>query len=105
MAELRWSVEALSDLDEIASFISRQSPSFAPHFIARVVAAAEQLDQFPRLGRVVPELRDDTMRELIFQGYRIVYSLEDDGRILILGVIHGALDLERQATDRSWHLS
>lgn len=105
MAELRWSVDALADLDEIAGFISRRSPSFAPHFVSRVVSAAERVERFPQMGRIVPEVGDATLRELIFQSYRIVYSIENGGReVVVLGVLNGALDFDRTARERSWHL-
>ncbi len=103
MAELRWSVEALDDLDDVAAFISRQSPSFAPHFVARIVDAAERLASFPQMGRVIPEVGDPTIRELIFQSYRIVYALEDEETV-ILGVLNSALDFDRVAIERSWYL-
>ena len=57
------------------------------------------------MGRIVPELGDATLRELIFQSYRIVYSIENGGReIVVLGVVHGALDFDRTAQESSWHL-
>jgi plasmid stabilization system protein ParE len=43
-------------------------------------------------GRVVPELGDPTVRELIVGNYRLIHEVTPE-TILILGVIHGARDL------------
>ena len=104
MARLVWHVEAVSDLDAVAEFIARDSTAQASSFVARIVAAAERLRDHPTLGRGVPELQDASCRELIFQNYRIVYRIHDD-RVTILGIIHGAMDMQRQVRDRSWDIT
>ncbi|MGY6554169.1 MAG: type II toxin-antitoxin system RelE/ParE family toxin [Wenzhouxiangella sp.] len=54
----------------------------------------DKLVDFPRIGREVPEASDvpEEVRELIHQGYRIVYWIVVD-RIQILAVIHGTRDI------------
>jgi plasmid stabilization system protein ParE len=51
------------------------------------------LADFPKIGRTVPEAagRED-VRELIFQGYRIIY-LTQPKRVFIVTIIHGSRDL------------
>ncbi|HBL16360.1 MAG TPA: hypothetical protein DD417_06265 [Elusimicrobia bacterium] len=44
---------------------------------------------FPRSGRVVPELCDPTVRELILGNYRLVYRVKAKC-IQLLTVYHGA---------------
>ncbi len=46
------------------------------------------------MGRTVPEAegRDD-VRELIYQGYRIIYLTRPDG-VFIVTILHGSLDLD-----------
>jgi plasmid stabilization system protein ParE len=39
-------------------------------------------------------LRRADIRELLFQGYRIVYRLENE-RVVILAIVHAARDLGR----------
>ena len=104
MARLRWQVDALADLTDIAEYIGHQSPSFAPHFVSRIVDAAESIEALPWRGRVVPELERESIRELIFQNYRIVYGIDPDVTFL-LGVIHGAMDLLQEAEARGWLLT
>jgi len=47
------------------------------------------LARFPRLGPVVPEYNDDTLRELLEQPYRIIYRLLDK-QVDVIAVIHAA---------------
>jgi len=53
MAEVNWHVEAASDL------------AAAAEFTGRIVAAVERLGEHPKMGRVVPEIGDDSYRELL----------------------------------------
>ena len=43
----------------------------------------------------MPEFHVEAFREVIFQNYRIVYEVLD-GRVWILLVVHGAVDLPAQ---------
>ena len=53
----------------------------------------EKLADFPKIGRKVPEAEDqDNLRELIFQGCRIIYLHQAD-HVYIVTVIHGSRDL------------
>jgi plasmid stabilization system protein ParE len=104
VAELVWEVEAISDLDLIGDYIARQSPDYAPVYVQRVVDAVGRLEAFPLSGRVVPELSDGAIREIVFQNYRIVYEVNSDN-VIILGVIHAALDFSGVARERGWYLT
>ena len=44
---------------------------------------------------MIPEAEDKTLREIIVQGYRVMYRLET-GRVLILSVMHGSRDVAGQ---------
>ena len=91
---LEWAEPSLSDLENIRDYIAKDSEYYAARFIARIIEAAESLQNLPRIGRTVPEAEDETIRELIFQNYRIIYRVEP-ARVLILTVIHGGRDLSR----------
>jgi toxin ParE1/3/4 len=48
----------------------------------------------PRSGRMVPEAGyKDAIREVIFQGYRIIYRIKNEHTVQIVTVLHGARDL------------
>jgi addiction module RelE/StbE family toxin len=85
---VEWSGRALTDLFEIEAFISQENPTAAAEFIERLIDAGERLATHPRRGRVVPELRQDGVRELFVSEYRIIFFV-DVGAVGILAVAHG----------------
>lgn len=62
MAEVLWSLTAADDLQELESFIARDSILHAIHFINRIVEASERLQKAPLLGRIVPEFGKNNLR-------------------------------------------
>jgi len=85
---LEWSDRSLTDLQTIQSYIARDSVTTAARFIVALVHAADILVTSPYIGRKVPEIADETIRELIFRNYRIVYQTGQD-KISILTVFEG----------------
>jgi toxin ParE1/3/4 len=80
---------AADDLDTIAEFISQDSPQYSTLFVMDVLCAVDRLNQFPKLGRIVPESNSVSIREIIFGSYRIVYRLRQD-LVEVLTVFHGS---------------
>ena len=78
MAKIRWTLQASEDLESIADFIAEDSPHYACLFVIDVLKAVERLADFPRSGRVVPEVDDPSIREIILGSYRIVHRLRDE---------------------------
>jgi toxin ParE1/3/4 len=101
MAEVRWSLTAGHDLQQIEDFIARDSVLHAVNFIDRLIESTEKLQKSPQIGRVVPEFGRLDLREVLFKGYRLVYLLKD-GSVTILRVVHGARNLAALAERESW---
>ena len=94
--EVRWSDPALDDLEGYRNHIAKDSPFYARQFVERVFDYVEKLTDFPKMGRLVPEAEDrDDIRELIYQGYRIIYLLTTE-LVEIITVVHGSMDLSKQ---------
>ena len=91
---IEWSQRARTDIQDLKAYIAKDSPYYARRFTERVIASVEKLEEFPKIGRPVPEAegRDD-VRELIYQGYRIIYLTRPD-RVFIVTILHGSRDLE-----------
>jgi len=89
MAQVRWTPQAADDLDAVAEFIAEDSPHFAGLFVMDILQMVERLAEFPELGRVVPEIGDKTVRELILGNYRIIYRLHSEA-VEVLTIHHGA---------------
>lgn len=102
MAEIRWSLTAAADLQDIEDFVARDSPVYAVRLVDGIVQAVERLEPFPLSGRVVPEFEREDLREVLFSSYRIVYLVEEETVVTILRVVHGARDMLRLAEREPW---
>jgi addiction module RelE/StbE family toxin len=91
MAEVIWSPSSLRDVDDIAEFISKDSPEQAAIFIERLIEKTDRLAEYPLSGRIIPEIGKENTREIIYGSYRIMYLIEDK-EVWITGIIHGARD-------------
>jgi plasmid stabilization system protein ParE len=103
MAQVRWSLTAGNDLQDIENFIARDSVLHAITFVDRMVESAETLLKTPQIGRTVPEFNRQDLRELLFRNYRIVYLLQHD-EIFILRVVHGSRDLLALVSREPWEI-
>ncbi len=89
MVTVKWTRNALDELDEIAKYISRDSPKFAKILVNQMFETAKHLEQFPKLGRIVPEYNNPDLREIIYKNYRIIYLIKRD-QLEIISLIHGS---------------
>ena len=70
------SLSARADLQNIVRYISVDEPERAVRFGRFLASRTKILGRFPELGRVVPELDDPLIREIIVRrSYRVVYRL------------------------------
>jgi len=88
---VRWSVPARNDLKQIYDYIAKDSKYYARNVVQEIAAKAETLTEFPEIGRMVPEISDQNVRELIVYSYRLIYEISAAG-IEILTIIHGRRD-------------
>lgn len=101
--KIEWTEPAQSDLEAIKNYIKQDSEFYAERFVQRIFEAVERLVEFPKSGRIVKEANDESIREIIFHNYRIIYRIERE-RILIVTVIHGSRDLGA-ANPKPWEIS
>ena len=83
-----WTKEALERLIEIEEFIAQDSPQQEGKFINFMIERGESILQNPKIGSVVPEISNPSIRELITKKYRMVYRIKK-GKIEILTVFEG----------------
>lgn len=87
-----WTELAWDDLERTVDYIAQDSPTYAASFARQIWQMAQSLDELPERGRIVPELGDQNVRELLPSSYRLLYEIRED-TVYILGLIHGARDL------------
>ena len=90
--ELRWTEQAVNQLGTVAEHISLASPIYAEQVVERLVARLRQAQDFPLSGRLVPELSQTDLRELIEAPYRVIYRVRPTA-IEVIAILHGRQDL------------
>lgn len=94
--EIEWTETARNDLDEITDYIALDSIESAIKIYNSLIQKVESLSRFPTRGRIVPELREfgfDMYREIIVRPFRIFYKIENDSKVILLGILDGRRDL------------
>ncbi len=94
MAQIIWTEPALSDLNEIAEYIALDNITAVQDLVEEVFAKVERLEQFPKSGRVPPELKGSRYREVIVGPCRIFYRINKD-KVYILYVMRGERQLRK----------
>jgi len=82
-----WAERARRALDEALTYIAERSPQSARRLAERVLERADSLDTFSERGRIVPELDDPTLRELLIDPFRLMYEVHER-QVEIVGFIH-----------------
>ncbi len=82
-----WSIPAKNDLKNIYDYIARDSRYYADRVTEDIVIESERLLRFPKLGRLVSEVEDVNIRELIVYSFRLIYKVTSK-RIEILALVH-----------------
>ncbi|HMB91359.1 MAG TPA: type II toxin-antitoxin system RelE/ParE family toxin [Rhodothermales bacterium] len=91
MAELVWTPRAYADLEAIGAYHAQSAPGYAEVLVRKLMHAAERLATFPNSGRVVPEIGDANLREVIYRNYRIIYMhTPEDDKVEVLTVFHAS---------------
>ena len=85
---IEWSPLSLQRINEISEYIAQDNIDAAIKWIKSIIDAVEKLNNFPEIGRKVPEIDRSNIREILIKNYRIIYRLSKD-KISILTVRHG----------------
>ena len=91
---VRFSRDALAELDEIFSYIGAHSAAGAKRTQQRILAVIEYLKRFPRIGTPT----DDAVTRMLVANpypYLIFYEIDEAAtEIIILHIRHGARERE-----------
>lgn len=83
--------QSQDDLCEIISFIARNNPQRATSFGNELIDHALTLGELPERGRVVPEISEPSVREIVHRPYRIIYEIFPEQKtVYVLRFWHGA---------------
>jgi plasmid stabilization system protein ParE len=96
---VKWTDHAKAQLRDIHAYIGRDSALYAKRVAEALVNKTIILNGLPRTGRIVPELNEETVRELSLYSYRILYEIKPT-HIEVLAVIHKRRDLRSEDIPR-----
>ena len=82
--------DADDDIREIYEYLSEFSITVALAQVDRFLEFFERLREFPRMGKVIDNLRNERLREFYIGAYRVAYYIVSADQIDILRVHHTA---------------
>jgi len=56
MVEVIWTIKAIEQVEQIGSFIEKDSPFQARRVIQLIVRETRKLGEHPRIGKMIPEV-------------------------------------------------
>lgn len=96
MGRLTWTNESERWLRDIFEYIKKDNPAAAQSVVTGIYEKAQVLRSFPEAGYKY-EASSRDVRILLYGHYRIAYLVRENKDVDILGVFHGALDIDRYA--------
>jgi plasmid stabilization system protein ParE len=82
-----WSAKAVEDVEAIATYIARDSPSYAAAVVLKLLELAGSLAHCPQGGSAVSEFANSTIQEKFAYNYRLIYCI-NEGVVTVAAVIH-----------------
>ena len=98
-----WTIPAKHDLKKIYDYIAEDSQYYAKEVTEKIVELTTNLGTFSQKGRIVPELKKETIRELFFYSYRIIYEIYN-GNIYIITILNMRKILRPSLVNKNRHL-
>jgi toxin ParE1/3/4 len=100
MVKIEFTEQAISDIKEIATYIGFDSIHFASLQVTKIFTKTEILENYPFIGRVVPELNIKSVREIFEGNYRVIYRIVNKELVHIVTVYHSRRLLKRSDLKR-----
>ncbi|MDZ7690423.1 MAG: type II toxin-antitoxin system RelE/ParE family toxin [Balneolaceae bacterium] len=83
--EVIWTRQAILMVNEFVDYIAQDDYETAEQWALELMSQTDKLADHPKIGRVVPEYNEETLREFIVGNYRLPYRIRED-RIYIEAV-------------------
>ncbi|MFK7932595.1 MAG: type II toxin-antitoxin system RelE/ParE family toxin [Saprospiraceae bacterium] len=99
MAKVKWTFRAQHQLDQIYEYHAQTSERYAEKLIDTILERVLLLEKVPLMGRKVPEMADEFIREIIVKGYRIAYVYLPGEDVQIIIVRHSSLPINHPDND------
>lgn len=100
MAQIIWTEPALSDLSNIAEYISVNNLEAAECLVSHVFQMVDRLEAHPRSGKKIEEHRAPSYREIVVNPCRVFYKIEKES-VFILHVMRQEQRLKSYIFERA----
>jgi len=97
VVKINWTTQAIEDIYEIREYYGPLSEKYAEQLTDKIFEKGESLEEYPQMGRIVPELGKPEIRELIFKNYRIIYHIVSNEQINIVAIHNGLRPLSEES--------
>ena len=77
----------MAHLEALVDYVSLTSPVYAEGMVSRIDQRLQLASTHPEIGRMVLDVEDPALRELVVPPYRIFYRIRPDA-IEVLAVVH-----------------
>jgi plasmid stabilization system protein ParE len=95
MAKIRWTAESEKWMREIYDYIARENEGAAKRVITGIYGKVQILGDFPEIGHKYRSEPEGDVRILLYGHYRIAYLVRNKEFIDVLGIFHGAMEMDR----------
>lgn len=94
MAKLTWTSEAELWLKDIYDYIANDNPDAAKKVINEIYNKAQVLLEQPEISYRYEHDSGEEIRIFLYGHYRITYVVKLEQEVVVLGIFHGALQIE-----------
>ena len=79
---VKWTVEALNDLEEIELFIAKDYIDRALSFVNELIDFGDSLGNFANKGTQAKWTNDTSVKEMYYKDYTFIYEINSDSVII-----------------------
>lgn len=94
MAKIKWTLPALDDVEDLKKHIATSSEKYSILFIKEIFEAVDQLEEFPKLGKIISQKFTPPIRQILVDNHKILYRYFENETLEILTVIHGSQQVD-----------
>ena len=77
----------MAHLEALVDYVSLTSPVYAEGMVSRIDQRLQLASTHPEIGRIVLDVENPALRELVVAPYRIFYRIRPDA-IEVLAIVH-----------------
>ncbi len=77
----------MAHLEALVDYVSLTSPVYAEGMVSRIDQRLQLASTHPEIGKMVLDVEDPALRELVVPPYRIFYRIRPDA-IEVLAIVH-----------------